>query len=39
VNAYNAFFHERENGPICIPCIQENNDFETLGWQNYANLH
>ena len=38
INAYNAFFNN-DIGPLCIPCIQEDDDLEITEWKNYAKLH
>lgn len=44
LSAYTAFFNRdvpnsKGIGPICIPCIQDDDDLEMTEWQNYARLH
>ena len=39
INAYSAFFSQSGMGPLCIPCIQDDDELEITEWQNYARLH
>lgn len=39
LSAYTAFYNLSNYGPVCIPCIQDDDNLEMTEWQNYARLN